>query len=74
MGLGAMIYEYILSFIKIGSAIQKLIRGYTDTQKSWRPHKPTFIIFLNKENRLINKIVKLYRMQLGRKLDRGIYK
>jgi hypothetical protein len=30
MGSGAMIY--ITSFIKIGSSIQKLIRGYTDTQ------------------------------------------
>jgi hypothetical protein len=42
MGLGAMIY--IPSFIKIGSGIQKLIRGgYTDTQTGCRPHKPTFI-------------------------------
>jgi hypothetical protein len=30
MGLGAMIY--IPNFIKIGSDIQKLIGGYTDTQ------------------------------------------
>jgi hypothetical protein len=29
MGSGVMIY--IPSFIKIGSGIQKLIRGYTDT-------------------------------------------
>jgi hypothetical protein len=33
MGSGAMIY--IPSFIKIGSAIKKLIRGYTDTQTPW---------------------------------------
>jgi hypothetical protein len=32
MGLGAVIY--ILSFIKIGSSIQKLIGG-TDTQSAW---------------------------------------
>jgi hypothetical protein len=39
MGSGAMIY--ILSFIKIGSGIQKLILG--DTQTAWRCHKPTFM-------------------------------
>jgi hypothetical protein len=33
MGSGAMIY--IPSFIKIGSGIQKLIGGYTDTQREW---------------------------------------
>jgi hypothetical protein len=33
MGSGAMIY--IPSFIKIGSGIQKLIGGYTDTQTAW---------------------------------------
>jgi hypothetical protein len=39
MGSDAMIY--IPNFIKIGSGIQKLIRGgYTDTQKG-RSHKPT---------------------------------
>jgi hypothetical protein len=32
MGLGAMIY--IQSTIKIGSGIQKLVGGYTDTQDS----------------------------------------
>jgi hypothetical protein len=39
IGSGAMIY--IRSFIKIGSAIQKLIVG--DTQTAWRFHMPTFI-------------------------------
>jgi hypothetical protein len=39
MGSGAMIY--IPSFIKIGSAIQKLIG--VDTQTAWKSHKPTFI-------------------------------
>jgi hypothetical protein len=34
MGSGVMIY--IPSFIKIGSGIQKLIGGYTDTQTDWR--------------------------------------
>jgi hypothetical protein len=43
MGSGAMIY--IPSFIQIGSPIQKLIGGYTDTQTAWRYHKPTFIFF-----------------------------
>jgi hypothetical protein len=33
MGSGAMIS--IPSFIKIGSDIQKLIDGYTDTQTAW---------------------------------------
>jgi hypothetical protein len=33
MGSGTMIY--IPSFIKIGSAIQKLMGGYTDTQRAW---------------------------------------
>jgi hypothetical protein len=40
---------YIPNFVKIGSGIQKLIRGYIDT--GWRSHKPTFI-FQNKESRL----------------------
>jgi hypothetical protein len=31
MGSGAMIYEYIPSLIKIGSAIQKLRERYTDS-------------------------------------------
>jgi hypothetical protein len=39
MGSGAMIY--ILSFINIGSGVQKFIGGYTDTQTAWRSHKPT---------------------------------
>jgi hypothetical protein len=43
MGSGAMIYSYVPSFIKNGSAIQKLIRGYTNTQTARRSHKPTFI-------------------------------
>jgi hypothetical protein len=44
MGSGAMIY--IPGFIKIGSGIQKLIRGgLTDTQTAWRSHKPTFFFF-----------------------------
>jgi hypothetical protein len=34
MGSSAMIY--IPSFIKTGSGIRKLIRGYTDTQTAWR--------------------------------------
>jgi hypothetical protein len=38
MGSGAMIY--VLSFIKIGSDIQKLMGGYTDTQTGWGSHKP----------------------------------
>jgi hypothetical protein len=42
MGSGAM--TYIPSFIKIGSAIEKLLReGYTDIQTAWRLHNPTFI-------------------------------
>jgi hypothetical protein len=47
MGSGAMIY--VSSFRKIGSSIQKLIRGGTQTTKLF--HKPT-AIFLNKDSRL----------------------
>jgi hypothetical protein len=49
---GAMIY--IPSCIKIGSGIQKLMRGFTDRdrQTAWRSHKPTLIFFQNKESRL----------------------
>jgi hypothetical protein len=42
---------YIPSFIKIGSGVQKIIGGFSDTQTVWRPHKPTFI-FQNKESAL----------------------
>jgi hypothetical protein len=45
---GAVIYEP--SFIKIGSGIQKLIRGI-HTQTATRYHKPT-LFFQNKESRL----------------------
>jgi hypothetical protein len=33
MGSGAMIYSYIPSFIKIGSGIQKLIGGHSQTHR-----------------------------------------
>jgi hypothetical protein len=33
MGSGAMIYSYIPSFIKIGSGIQTLTRGYSQTHR-----------------------------------------
>jgi hypothetical protein len=42
MGSGAIIC--IQSYTKIGSAIHKLIGGYTDLQTAWRSHKPIFII------------------------------
>jgi hypothetical protein len=42
MGSGAMIY--IPSFIKIGSAIQKFMGGYTGILTARRSHKPTFLI------------------------------
>jgi hypothetical protein len=42
--IGSDAIIYIPSFIKIGSAIQKLIGGYTDTQTpAWRSQKPIFI-------------------------------
>jgi hypothetical protein len=34
MGLGAMIYLYIPSFIKIGSGIQKVLRGNIHTDST----------------------------------------
>jgi hypothetical protein len=43
---------YILSFIMIGSAIQKLIQ----TQTARRSHKPTSISFQNKESWLIKSV------------------
>jgi hypothetical protein len=52
MGSGAMIY--IPSFIKFGSSVRKLTGergGFTDTETTQTPHKPTFI-FLNKESRI----------------------
>jgi hypothetical protein len=39
VGSGVMISIPI--FIKIGSGIQKFVRGYRYTQISWRSHKPT---------------------------------
>jgi hypothetical protein len=33
MGSGAVIYEYVPSFIKIGSVVQKLIGGDTHTHR-----------------------------------------
>jgi hypothetical protein len=35
MGSGAMIYEYIPGFITIGSGIQKLIAGDTQTHRQY---------------------------------------
>jgi hypothetical protein len=43
MTIGGMIY--IPNCIKIGSGIQILIAGYTDT---WRAHRPTFIFKMRK--------------------------
>jgi hypothetical protein len=34
--IGSVARIYILSFIKIGSVIQKLIGGFTNTQTAWR--------------------------------------
>jgi hypothetical protein len=53
MGTGAMIY--IPSFIKIDSAIQKLIGGihrYTDTHRQYGDRLRLFLRFQNKESRL----------------------
>jgi hypothetical protein len=41
MASGVMIY--VPSAVKIGSGIQKLIRGI-HTQTAWRYHKPSFIL------------------------------
>jgi hypothetical protein len=53
MGSGAMIS--IPSFIKLGSGIEKLIGGHTQT--AWRLHTSIFIFFKNKEIRLNGKAV-----------------
>jgi hypothetical protein len=47
MGLGAVMY--IPSFMKIGSAVQKLMGGCTVAQRAWRSHKPTFVFFKIRE-------------------------
>jgi hypothetical protein len=50
IGSGVMIY--IQSFVMIGLAIQKLIRGiYSDTQIARRSHKPA-LFFQNNESRI----------------------
>jgi hypothetical protein len=36
---------YILSFMKIGSAIQKLLKRGIHRHTAWRLHKPTLIFF-----------------------------
>jgi hypothetical protein len=43
---------YIPSFIKIGSAIQKLIRGVTETHKQYGDCIGLLSLFQNKESRL----------------------
>jgi hypothetical protein len=48
MGSGAMIY--VLSFVKIGSAIHKLIGGYTETEHG--DHISLLSFFQNKGSRL----------------------
>jgi hypothetical protein len=48
MGPGATMY--IPSFRKTGSAIEKLIGGYTDTQTAWWPHKS---VSLSKEPNIV---------------------
>jgi hypothetical protein len=64
--MGSCAIIYIPCFIKIYAGIRKLIGGggFTDTQKAWRSHKPTFI-YQNKERRLKalekpNSSLKLY--------------
>jgi hypothetical protein len=42
MGSGGRIY--IPRFVKTGSGIPKLIGGFTNTQRAWCSHKPTFIL------------------------------
>jgi hypothetical protein len=39
--MGPVTVIYVPSFIKIGSGIQNLIKGYTYIQTEWRSHKPT---------------------------------
>jgi hypothetical protein len=49
MGSGAMIY--ILSFIKIGSGIQKLIGEDTQTHRQHGDHINLLVFFRNKESK-----------------------
>jgi hypothetical protein len=71
MGLCAIIYTYIPSFMRIRSAIQKLQGGYTDTQTAWWSHKPIFI-FQNKESGIKNRIEIPNAMNLCLQLPNNI--
>jgi hypothetical protein len=53
MGSGAVIY--VKNFIKIGSGIQKLIGGYTDTHRQRSDLISLLNFLLNKESRLKRK-------------------
>jgi hypothetical protein len=57
MGSGAMIYEYIPTFIKIGSGIQKLI-GVIHRQQG--DFISLLLFFQNKESRLKTVRVKFH--------------
>jgi hypothetical protein len=62
MGSGAMIC--IPSFVKIGSAIQNLIGGYTDTQTVCISHNLILILFIKirKVGQKFVNISKIYRL------------
>jgi hypothetical protein len=47
--MGSVAMMYIQNFIKIVSAIQKLIVGI-HRETAWRSHKPTFIFFNREGN------------------------
>jgi hypothetical protein len=59
-GLGAMMY--ILSLIKIGSAIQKLIGGIHRHTDGMETAKAYFYCFQNKESRLKNREIKEFHI------------
>jgi hypothetical protein len=59
MGSSVMIYTYIPSYIMTSSAIQKLMGGYTDTDR-YRKHGDRISLlssFQNKESRLNESVV-----------------
>jgi hypothetical protein len=65
--LGSGAVTYILSFIKIGPGIQKLIGGaYADTQTARRWTNRIFILS-SKDNSLLT--VEVFRMETGLELN-----
>jgi hypothetical protein len=74
VGMGSDIMICIPSFIKIDSVIQKLIVGRTQTQTTWRCHKPTFGNQTNiKKEELFRMLIILRLFTKRKKRREGFY-